>query len=222
MGKPSRVKASVNEILRIFSELYPNPATELVHDGPWQLLVATLLSAQCTDKRVNMITPRIFSRYPAPKDLATAVVPEVERLIQDCGLFHSKARNLIASAQIIVRDFGGTVPADRDLLMKLPGVGRKTANVLLANCFGVDAIAVDTHVFRLAHRLGWSHAKDVLGTEEDLMRMIPKPLWSQAHHWLIYHGRRVCTARKPQCDTCPVQALCPQMGVPARKKKESS
>ncbi|PSR29028.1 MAG: endonuclease III [Sulfobacillus thermosulfidooxidans] len=221
MSNQSSSKLQIETILRIFSELYPNPTTELIHDGPWQLLVATMLSAQCTDKRVNMITPRIFARFPAPEDLAKASPTEVEMLIKDCGLFHNKARNLIATAKRIVEDYGGQVPSDREALMTLPGVGRKTANVVLANCFGVDAIAVDTHVFRLAHRLGWTQAKDVQGTEEDLMRVIPQKQWAKAHHWLIFHGRRICSAKHPDCERCPIQGLCPQIGV-SRVKKESS
>ncbi|HBQ94424.1 MAG: endonuclease III [Firmicutes bacterium] len=209
----------VEEILNIFSKLYPNPTTELSHDSPWQLLVATILSAQCTDKRVNMITPRIFSRFPGPRELAAAAPGEVEDLIKDCGLFRSKARNLIGTAQLVVSQYGGEVPATREGLMELPGVGRKTANVILANCFGVDAIAVDTHVFRLAHRLGWSNAKDVLRTEEDLMRVISRSKWGDAHHWLIYHGRRVCLAKNPRCGSCAVEGLCPKVGVPAGRKE---
>ncbi|MCY0909052.1 MAG: endonuclease III [Sulfobacillus thermotolerans] len=205
--------AVVQDVLTVLASLYPNPVTELVHDGPWQLLVATMLSAQCTDRRVNMITPRIFARYPGPAELAQASVEEIEALIKDCGLYHSKARNLRATAEIIATQFDQHVPEDRETLMTLPGVGRKTANVVLSNAFGVDAIAVDTHVFRLAHRLGWSEAKDVLGTEEDLMRLLPQSVWSQAHHWLILHGRQVCMARNPQCARCPVAPFCEQRGV---------
>ncbi len=212
----------VPEILGLLEALYPHPVTELAHDGPWQLLVATILSAQCTDRRVNMITPRIFSRCRGPRELAALPVEEIEDLIKDCGLYHTKARNLKAAAEIIHTQFGGVVPAERDALMMLPGVGRKTANVVLSNCFGFDAIAVDTHVFRLAHRIGWSEAKDVRGTEDDLMRVLPQASWSRAHHWLILHGRQVCTARSPQCGRCAIAPYCKQRGVGASSPEEVS
>lgn len=203
----------IRPILTRLDQLYPNPTTELVHETPWQLLVATMLSAQCTDKRVNLITPRIFAKYPDPVSLAAVAVAEIEDLIRDCGLFHTKAKNLKATAQIVASEWGGRIPSDRDALMRLPGVGRKTANVVLSNAFGIDAIAVDTHVFRLAHRLGWSTAKTAEATEEDLMRILPKKYWSRAHHWLILHGRRVCKATRPSCETCGVNPWCPKVDV---------
>lgn len=211
MAKP---KPDPLEAVAILAQAYGNRGTALNYATPWQLLVATMLSAQCTDQRVNMITPRIFSRYPDARALAEVPVAEIEDLIRDCGLFRMKAKNLSRTARIIAEDFGGDVPADRDLLMTLPGVGRKTANVVVANAFGQDAIAVDTHVFRVAHRLGWSSARDPQGTEQDLMQMLPKTLWSQAHHWLIWHGREVCHARRPACGRCPLVNRCPQVGVP--------
>ena len=215
-------RRSVEEILTLLASLYPNPTTELIHESPWQLLVATILSAQCTDKRVNMITPRIFAMFPGPQELAQATSGTVEDLIKDCGLFRTKARNLIVAAQLVTKKYSGEVPYEREELMELPGVGRKTANVILANCFGVDAIAVDTHVFRLAHRLGWSSAKDVMGTEDDLMQVIPRSKWRNAHHWLIYHGRRVCLAKNPRCSTCELRSLCPQIGVKNSEKELTS
>ncbi|MDA8193787.1 MAG: endonuclease III [Thermaerobacter sp.] len=207
---------SAEEVAAVLQRLrtaYPQAGTELVHDNPWQLLVATILSAQCTDKRVNMITPRIFSRYPDAAALAGAPLEEVENLVRDCGLFRSKAKNLSRTAQRIAHEYGGEVPADRDVLMTLPGVGRKTANVVVSNAFGQPAIAVDTHVFRVAHRLGWSTAKDPEATERDLMTLVPQSLWSETHHWMIWHGRRVCHALRPQCEPCELAAWCPRMGV---------
>ncbi len=203
----------VRPILAALDQLYPNPTTELVHDTPWQLLVATMLSAQCTDKRVNLITPRIFRKYPDALSLTEVSVEAIEDLIRDCGLFHTKAKNLKATAEVVARQWDGKIPADRAMLMSLPGVGRKTANVVLSNAFDTDAIAVDTHVFRLAHRLGWSTAKTADATEADLMRILPKKSWSQTHHWLILHGRRVCTATRPACEGCVVSKWCPKVGV---------
>lgn len=203
----------VDRVLAALDELYPKAVTELVYETPWQLLVATMLSAQCTDKRVNMITPRIFSRYPDARALAEVPVDEIEELIRDCGLYHTKARNLSKTASRIAYDFGNQVPSDRDLLITLPGVGRKTANVVVSNAFGQDAIAVDTHVFRVAHRLGWSDAKGPDATEADLMHVIPRKKWSKAHHWLILHGRRVCTAIRPSCEACEVARWCAKVGV---------
>lgn len=206
----------VGRVLRALEALYPDAATELQFETPFQLLVATMLSAQCTDKRVNMITPRLYARFPDAVHMAEATVEDVEALIHGCGLFHTKARNVIRTAQRLMEEWGGDVPADRDRLMTLPGVGRKTANVVVANAFGQDAIAVDTHVFRVSHRLGWATAKDADGTEVELMRVIPKKAWSRAHHWLILHGRRVCTARRPRCEECPVMADCARVGVDGR------
>lgn len=203
----------VSRMLQTLEGLYPDAKTELQHQSPFELLIATMLSAQCTDARVNMITPRLFMRFPGPENLASAGVDEIEELIRECGLYHTKAQNISRTAKILVEQWNGQVPADRDRLMTLPGVGRKTANVVVSNAFGQDAIAVDTHVFRVAHRLGWSRANDPDGTEQDLMRVIPKSQWSRAHHWLILHGRRVCTARHPQCDACPLTRDCPRVGV---------
>lgn len=207
------MNAAVRRSLTALEALYPDAATELHYHTPFELLVATMLSAQCTDKRVNLITPRLFSRYPGVDDLAQAEVSDIEELIRDCGLYHTKARNIRETARLIRDQYGGQVPSERDLLMTLPGVGRKTANVVIANAFGQDAIAVDTHVFRLAHRLGWSRASDAIGTERDLMAVIAQPYWSKAHHWLILHGRRVCQARRPLCHECVLAADCPRVGV---------
>lgn len=203
----------VSRILGVLEQQYPNATTELDFETPFQLLVATMLSAQCTDRRVNVITPRLFARYPDAHTMAQAKVEEIEALIFDCGLFHTKAKNLLRTAQILVDTENGQVPSEREQLMTLPGVGRKTANVVVSNAFGQDAIAVDTHVFRVSHRLGWSSAKDADGTERDLMKLLPKKTWSRAHHWLILHGRRVCNARLPLCHACPLESDCPKVGI---------
>ncbi|MCY0878211.1 MAG: endonuclease III [Firmicutes bacterium] len=205
----------VRRVLEALAAAYPNAVTELHFDTPFQLLVATMLSAQCTDRRVNMITPRLFARYPDAHSMARAEVAALEELIRDCGLFHTKAKNLKRTAELLVERHAGEVPADLDQLMALPGVGRKTANVVIANAFGQDAIAVDTHVFRVSHRLGWADAKDADGTERQLRDLLPRSVWSQAHHWLIWHGRRVCTARKPHCEICLLFSECPRIGVNA-------
>lgn len=203
----------VSRVLERLQASYPDARTELHYNTAFQLLVATILSAQCTDVRVNMVTPRLFERFPDAFAMARASIPMIELLIRDCGLFHTKARNIYNTSRLLVERWDGQVPESRDVLMTLPGVGRKTANVVVANAFGQDALAVDTHVFRVAHRLGWSKAKDPDGTERDLMRIIPKKKWSSAHHWLILHGRRVCTAKKPRCADCVLFADCPRVGV---------
>ncbi len=203
----------VGRVLDKLERLYPDAITELHHETPFQLLVATMLSAQCTDARVNLITPGLFEQYPDARSMADASVEAIEMLIRNCGLFRTKARNIQRTAQLLIERWQGEVPQDRALLLSLPGVGRKTANVVLANAFGQDAIAVDTHVFRVAHRLGWTTAKDADGTEEDLMRLIPQEKWSRAHHWLILHGRRVCFARNPNCAECVLYPECERVGV---------
>ena len=203
----------VRQVLTRLAQTYPDARTELNFETPWQLLVATMLSAQCTDKRVNMITPRIFAKYKDARELAQVSLAEMESLIRDCGLYHTKARNILATAAIVSERYANQIPEERDQLMELPGVGRKTANVVMANAFGVDAIAVDTHVFRVSHRLGWSTAKDPAGTERELMQLLPKRSWSMAHHWLILHGRRICRAIHPDCEGCPVAKWCAQVGI---------
>ena len=167
-----------------------------------------MLSAQCTDKRVNMVTEKLFPALGTPQKLADATEEEVISYIRGCGLFNTKARNLIAAARIIHEQYNDEVPKDRDVLMGLPGVGRKTANVVVSNAFGVPAIAVDTHVFRVSNRIGLAEAKDVDETERQLMENIPKEDWSMAHHRIIYHGRQVCSARKPKCEACSVREYC--------------
>lgn len=195
-------------IMSILERQYPEARSGLYFENPFQLLIATILSAQCTDVRVNKVTSRLFKKYKTPRDFAFANLEELESEIRECGLYKSKSKNIIETSKKIIEDFGGEVPQNRDDLMKLPGVGRKTANVVLSNAFGVDAIGVDTHVFRVANRLGLASSKDVYGTEKDLMELLPKDMWSKAHHLLIHHGRNICKARKPQCDVCPVNRYC--------------
>jgi endonuclease III len=196
-------------ILQRLAQAYPDAVTALHYKNTFQLLVAVILSAQCTDARVNLVTPALFKRFPTPASLAAAKQRELERLIHSCGFFRSKARNLIAAAQMLVERYGGHVPKTMEELLELPGVGRKTANVILAVAFGEDAIAVDTHVFRVATRLGLARAKTAAKMELALMRVVPKAQWSHLHHWLIYHGRQICHARKPACASCVVVDLCP-------------
>jgi endonuclease-3 len=198
----------MHTILQILEEMYPNPQTALHHSTPFQLLVATILSAQCTDERVNLITPALFAKYPDAHALAKAHVSDVAELIKTAGLWQTKAKNLVAAAKMLIEEYAGELPRTREELEKLPGVGRKTANVVLANAFGVPAIAVDTHVFRVANRLGLAQGKTPLEVEQRLMEVIPKEKWADAHHWLIYHGRQVCHARKPKCAICPLKCCC--------------
>ena len=189
--------------------LYPNPRTELSHQTPFQLLVATILSAQSTDKGVNQVTPALFERFPTPASMAACTPEELYPYINRLGLYRNKARALVGTSRLLLERHGGEVPASREALTALPGVGRKTANVVLSNAFGVPAIAVDTHVFRVSKRLRLAGAKTVDKVEEELKANIPQEKWSDAHHWLILHGRRVCSARKPACSRCSLAEYCP-------------
>lgn len=195
-------------VLRGLAEQHPDAKPELDFTNPYELLVATILSAQCTDKQVNKVTPALFKAYPTPSDLASAEPEEIEPYIHSCGFYHNKAKNLVLACRDIRDRFGGEVPGEREGLESLAGVGRKTANVVLSNAFGVPAIAVDTHVFRVSNRIGLAKASSVEETERQLMKNIPEDNWSIAHHWLIFHGRRVCKAQRPLCDKCGIAALC--------------
>lgn len=209
MGKIHRDdKQRIESVLDKLEQAYPDATTELVHKNPFQLLIATMLSAQTTDKQVNKVTPALFQRFPDAGSLAAADLSEIEDLIKTCGFYKTKARNIKEACRVIAEKYEGRVPDTLDKLTSLPGVGRKTANVVLSNAFGADAIAVDTHVFRVSNRLGLANSEDVLRTEQQLMENIPKDKWSRAHHWLIHHGRRVCKARKPLCGECPLAELC--------------
>lgn len=199
-------------ILSYFREQMPVVTTELEFGNAFQLLCATLLSAQCTDKRINQVTPALFARYPSPTEMAKAEEEDVLEYIKSVSYPNSKAKHLVAMARMIVSDFGGEVPSDMDDLVKLPGVGRKTANVMQAVWFGRAAMAVDTHVFRVSHRLGLVPAKanTPLKVEQELMKNIPADDVPDAHHWLLLHGRYVCTSRKPHCEKCPFERFCPK------------
>lgn len=196
---------------------YPEAHCALTHQNPWQLLVATILSAQCTDVRVNKVTPELFKRFADPVSLVTADLAEVEALIRSTGFFRNKAKSLIGCATEVVKLHNGEVPREMSALIALPGVGRKTANVLLGNAFGVPGMVVDTHVGRLAGRLGWTTARTPEGIEEQLCKLFPAERWTQTAHVLIFHGRQCCRAQTAWCSACPVLDRCPQVGV-GRKK----
>ncbi len=196
------------------AELYPEPRCELVYRSPWELLVATILSAQCTDQRVNQVTPELFRRWPGPEELAEAPLEEIEAVIRPTGFFRNKARALKALAQQVVREHGGRVPRSVEALTALPGVGRKTANVVLGEAFGIPAgIAVDTHVKRVARRLGLTEAGTPERIEAELEEAVPPEAWPAFSMRLILHGRYVCTARKPRCAECGLEGLCLKVGV---------
>ena len=212
-------KQRYDGVIAWFSEHMPVAESELHYSDPYQLLVAVILSAQCTDKRVNMTTPALFEAFPTPYHMARATAEEIYPYIRSISYPNNKARNLAGMARMLCEEFGGEVPSDLQQMQRLPGVGRKTANVVMSCAFGEDAIAVDTHVFRVTNRLGLADAPDVLKTEHQLMQAVPKDQWSRAHHWLIYHGRRVCAARKPACETCTLRAWCDYAnGNPKNKK----
>ena len=196
------------KILKILSVTYKGSETALQFDTVFQLLVAVMLSAQTNDNQVNKITDKLFIDHGTPQAIVKMKEHDLENYIRTCGLYKNKTKNIIKTARIILEDYHGKVPDTREELMKLPGVGRKTANVVLSVGFGVPALAVDTHVYRVAHRLGLSDATTPLAVEEDLCRIIPKEQWGNAHHWLIWHGRKVCTAIKPKCASCPLKELC--------------
>ena len=199
-------------ILDYFREQMPVVTTELEFGSAFQLLCATLLSAQCTDKRINQVTPALFARFPDAKSMAKAEPEDVFEYIRSVSYPNSKAKHLVEMARMIVSDFGGEVPSDMDDLVKLPGVGRKTANVMQAVWFGRAAMAVDTHVFRVSHRLGLvpTTANTPLKVEQELMKNIPADDVPDAHHWLLLHGRYICTSRKPHCEKCPFDGICPK------------
>jgi endonuclease-3 len=204
-------------LLDALARLYPETATALDHVDPLQLIVATVLSAQCTDKRVNLVTPALFARFQTARDFAAADLREIQRLIKSTGFYRTKAKNIRALCRILVERHGGGVPGTLDELVALPGVGRKTANVVLGDAFDTPGVTVDTHVGRLSRRLGLTLHADPVKVERDLMRHVPQPEWTRFSHRLIFHGRQVCHARKPLCGSCTLADLCPKRGV-AKKK----
>ncbi|GAC1299232.1 MAG: endonuclease III [Vulcanimicrobiaceae bacterium] len=195
---------------------YPDTATELVYDSPFTLLIAVILSAQCTDARVNLTTPHLFAAYPTPAALARAPLDDVERIVKSCGFFRMKAKNIVTAARALEETHGGNVPIDRDALEALPGVGRKTASVVLAVAFEHAAFAVDTHVFRVSRRLGLTLGTSPRAVENDVVKLVPAVKLRHAHHWLIKHGRTICKAPTPLCPRCPVRELCPSAPIVAR------
>ena len=203
-------------VLDILEKEYPDARVTLNFKDPLQLLIATILAAQCTDERVNLVTKDLFKKYRRAADFAAADLRTLEGEIRSTGFYHNKAKSILAGCRMIVDQFNGQVPRTLGELISLPGVGRKTANIILSNAYGQQAIAVDTHVKRVTHRLGWAKPDDPDKIEFELLEVIPRERWTMACHQLVFHGRRVCMAKNPQCPTCPVNHLCPKIGVPAK------
>lgn len=203
-----RTKQEAAVVMERLEQLYPDAKAELHFRNPFETLIATILSAQCTDKRVNVVTEKLFADYPDAFAMARLEPEELEPLIKSCGLYHNKAKNIVAACRYLVENTGGQVPDTREALMKLPGVGQKTAGVVLLAAFGDDQIPVDTHVLRVSNRIGLVKADTPDKTEIQLREILPKEIWSHAHHLLIWHGRRCCAARKPACERCPLTELC--------------
>ncbi len=209
-------KELASAIIKVLKKKYPAPECALQHENPWQLLVATILSAQCTDKRVNMVTPDLFKRFATIEDFAKASQEEVEELIRPTGFFRNKAKNIIACARALIENFKGKIPQTLAELTKLPGVGRKTGSVLLGTAFGkAEGIVVDTHVTRLSQRMGLSDKNDAEKIEQDLLQIVDRKYWIDFSHLLILHGRERCPARKPDCDDCELNAICPKLLQPS-------
>src|SRR5665213_189947 len=201
------------EELAILERTYPAAVTALTFADPFQLLIAVILSAQCTDARVNLTTPVLFAAYPDAHALGAADVADVEKIVKSCGFFRMKAKNIVAAARDLAEKYGGEVPRQREALEALAGVGRKTANVVMSVAFEEAAFAVDTHVFRVSHRLGLTLGTTPRQVEEDVTKLVPRDKWRHAHHWLILHGREICKAPVPLCDRCPVNAICPAVKI---------
>lgn len=202
------MKKKITNIIEIFEKKYPDPETALNYNSEFELLIATILSAQTTDKQVNKVTSNLFSKYNTPEDFATLELEELEKEIQSIGLYRNKSKYIIKTANKLIEDFDGEVPDTRKELIELSGVGRKTANVVLSCAFTKDAFPVDTHVYRLANRIGLVNADKVREVEDGLMDVVPKKYWSKMHHWLIFHGREVCKAQSPLCEKCKIKKFC--------------
>ena len=213
MKTTPRRRQQAAAVLALLERTYPGAECALVYRSPWELLVATILSAQCTDVRVNQVTPALFARFPGPREMAGADLAELEDLIRSTGFFRNKAKSLLGCAAVLSEEYGGQVPASQEALTALPGVGRKTANVVLGNAFGIPGMVVDTHVKRIAFRLGWTEQTDPVKIEKDLCALLPEAQWTEAGHLLIHHGRALCKAPTPQCSRCPLLELCPRRGV---------
>jgi endonuclease III len=210
---PTSLVRRARKMNRVLTDLYPDAHCELDFANPLQLLVATILSAQCTDKRVNMVTPALFAKYPTAPDYAAADRAEVEAIIMSAGFFRAKTTSIIGMAQALCDRFGGEVPCRLKDLVTLPGVGRKTANVVLGNAFGIPGLTVDTHMLRLTNRFGWTTSDDPVKVETDVAALIPRKEWTLLSHRVIWHGRRVCHARKPACGACGLAQWCPSFGL---------
>jgi endonuclease-3 len=208
-----RKKVRARVIYRILSKTYPNVRCELNYKTPYQLLVATVLSAQCTDKRVNQTTPALFKSYPNPLKMAQADIKDIQRLVKSTGFYRAKAKNIKTLSSKIITEFNGKVPNNLESLITLPAVGRKTANVVLGHAFGIPGITVDTHFGRLSRRFGWSKSLDPVKVEFEVGDLIPRKEWTNLSQRLIWHGRRVCHSRKPACGACPIANYCPSFGV---------
>ncbi|AKN33361.1 endonuclease III [Clostridium carboxidivorans P7] len=200
-------KKNVNKILEILSKTYPDAKCALNFKSPYELLISTILSAQCTDVRVNMVTEKLYEKYNTPETMITLTEEELSEKIRSCGFYKNKSKNILGATKAILEN-GGKVPDTMEELLKLPGVGRKTANVVLSNAFGVPAIAVDTHVFRVSNRLGIAKGDTPEQVEKGLMKNVPRDMWSDTHHYLIWHGRLICKSRKPDCEKCPLAPYC--------------
>ena len=212
--KPGLASADVSTVIKLLEKNYPDAHCALHHNNEFELLVATILSAQCTDERVNMVTPHLFAKYPTPKDLAEAPLEEIETIIRSTNFYKNKAKNLRACANSLISQHAGAVPRTMEELTALAGVGRKTANVVLGNAFNIPVgIVVDTHVARLSYRLGWTKHEDPQKIELDLQKVIPEDKWIQISHLLIFHGRQICKARRPLCESCFLFDQCPKKGV---------
>ena len=201
-------KKNIKAVLESLNETYKGAKCGLDFTNTYELLVSTILSAQCTDVRVNIITKDLYKEYNTPEAMITLSVEELGEKIKSCGFYHNKSKNILATTKIILEKHNGMVPSTMEELIELPGVGRKTANVVLSNAFGIPAIAVDTHVFRVSKRIGLASGKNVEEVEQELMKNIPKKQWSDAHHYIIWHGRKICKARKPNCEICPIAPHC--------------
>lgn len=199
---------NTDEILKILSKTYPNAKCALNFNSPYELLISTILSAQCTDVRVNQVTEELYKQYNTPEKMITLTEEELGEKIKSCGFYKNKSKNILGATKSILEKYNGKVPDTMEELIELPGVGRKTANVVLSNAFGVPAIAVDTHVFRVSNRLGIARGDNPEQVEKELMKNVPRDMWSDTHHYLIWHGRQICKARKPKCEECPLVPYC--------------
>ncbi len=208
MRKYKLNKSEIDTVLKILKSNYPDAKSELNFNNPFELLIATIMAAQSTDRQVNIVTKKLFDLYPGPEDIIKLTEEELGEIIKSSGFYRNKSKNILKTCEMLLNEYDGKVPENREDLVKLPGVGRKTANVVISNVFGQEAIAVDTHVFRVTNRIGIVKAKTVEDTEKELMKKIPKHLWSKSHHWFILHGRRVCKARKPLCEICEIRQYC--------------